>query len=101
MSKPNSPNSSGAPSDEHPDLSHITFGIFVASLRDSALVDLGQAPHSDGTISKNLPLARQTLDILALLEEKTHGNLTGPEEHLLTQVLLDLRERLEEASRTG
>jgi hypothetical protein len=41
----------------------------------------------------NLPLARQTIDILAMIEEKTRGNLTGEEERLLHQILFDLRMR--------
>jgi hypothetical protein len=41
----------------------------------------------------NLPLARHTIDLLGVLEEKTRGNLSGEEERLLSQVLFDLRTR--------
>jgi hypothetical protein len=44
-------------------------------------------------------MARQTIDLLGLLEEKTKGNLTGAEERLLTQVLFDLRMRFVEAQK--
>jgi hypothetical protein len=40
---------------------------------------------------KNLPLAKQTIDILGMLEEKTRGNLSGDEENLLKSMLHDLR----------
>jgi len=77
----------------------MDFTVFVMSLSHSALVDLGDAPQPDGTTSKNLALARQTIDILGLLQDKTKGNLTGAEERLLTQVLHDLRMRFVEVSR--
>jgi hypothetical protein len=51
------------------------------------------ADPSTGAPSINLPLARQTIDLLNLLEQKTRGNLTGEEERLFTQVLYDLRMR--------
>ena len=43
-------------------------------------------------------MARQTIDLLALIQEKTHGNLTGAEEQMLTQALYDLRLRFVEVS---
>jgi hypothetical protein len=55
---------------------------------------LGEAPHPEGnTVELNLPLAKQTIDLLGLLEERTKGNLTGAEERLMTQILFDLRLR--------
>lgn len=75
-------------------LPSIDFSTFVLSLSHSALVHLGDAPDpASGQQDANLPLARQTIDLLALLEEKTQGNLTGAEERLLTQTLYDLRMR--------
>jgi hypothetical protein len=65
-----------------------------------ALMHLGQAPHPEtGSVEKTLPLARQTVDLLAMLEEKTKGNLSGDEERLLTQILFDLRMRYVELSK--
>jgi len=46
-----------------------------------------------------LPLARQTIDLLAMLDEKTKGNLTGDEERMLAQILFDLRMRYVEVSK--
>jgi uncharacterized protein DUF1844 len=81
-------------------LPSIDFSTFVVSLSHSALTHLGDAPQPDGSIEKDLTLARQTIDILGLLQEKTAGNLKGDEERLLTQVLYDLRMRFIEVSRS-
>jgi hypothetical protein len=78
----------------------IDFSTFVLSLSHSALVHLGDAPSPEGRPQeRNLPLARQTIDLLAILQEKTKNNLTGEEERLLDQVLLDLRLRFVEVSK--
>lgn len=82
-------------------LPQIDFATFIVSLSHSALSHLGDAPQPDGSVEKDLNLARQTIDILGLLQEKTHGNLTGDEERLLTQVLYDLRMRFVEVSRSS
>ncbi len=81
---------------DSPDLPHIDFSTFVVSLSHSALVHLGDAAEADGSVQKDLPLARQTIDILALLQDKTKGNLDGDEERLLNQVLYALRLRFVE-----
>ncbi len=81
-------------------LPKLDFATFVLSLSHSVLVHLGEAPHPDGDAPEpDLPLARQTIDLLGLLEEKTKGNLTGDEERLLSQVLFDLRMRFVEISK--
>ena len=83
------------------ELPSIDFSTFVLSLSHSALLHLGEAPHPDtNRLEKNLPLARQTIDLIALLEEKTKGNLTGDEERLLHQILFDLRMRFVELTKT-
>jgi len=85
---------------EQADLPSIDFSTFVLSLSHSALVNLGDAPSPvDGRQDENLPMARQTIDLLALLELKTSGNLTGEEERVLQQALYDLRLRYVEVSR--
>jgi hypothetical protein len=81
-------------------LPKLDFATFVLSLSHSVLMHLGEAPLPEGEIDqKDLPLARQTIDLLGLLEEKTKGNLTGDEERLLSQVLFDLRMRFVEVSK--
>ena len=79
----------------------VEFTTFVLSLSHSALMHLGEAPDPEtgGVVQKNLLLARQTIDLIAMLEEKTKGNLTGDEERLLAQILFDLRMRYVEKSK--
>ena len=82
--------------DEHLDeaLPPLDFNTFVLSLSTTVLASLGVIPEPDGVRhAVNLPFARQTIDLLALLQTKTKGNLTGEEERLLNQVLVDLRMR--------
>ncbi len=73
-------------------LPKIDFSTFVLSINSSALVQLGllEDPAS-GQKTKNLPLAKQTIDLLAMLEEKTKGNLTSDEENILKNILYELR----------
>jgi hypothetical protein len=81
------------------DLPHVDFTTFVLSLSHSALMHLGEAPLESGELELNLPLARQTIDLVGMLEEKTKGNLTGDEERLIAQILFDLRMRYVERSK--
>lgn len=75
-----------------PQFPEINFSTFVVSLNASALLNLGviEDPAS-GTKNKNLPMAKQTIDILSMLQEKTTGNLSEEEENLLKNILYDLR----------
>lgn len=78
----------------------VDFATFILSLSHSALVHMGEAPSPEtGKPDKNLPLARQTVDVIAMLEDKTKGNLTGDEERLIGQVLFDLRMRYVEQTK--
>lgn len=78
----------------------ISFSTFVLSLASTTLIHLGEAPHPEGGAPRvDLVLARQTLELLDLLREKTKGNLTGDEERLFASVLADLRLRFVEKSR--
>ena len=73
----------------------IDFYTFVLSLASSAFVHLGDAPHPETgePVPANLPLAKQAIDILAMLREKTKGNLTAEEERFMENLLTDLRFR--------
>jgi PBP1b-binding outer membrane lipoprotein LpoB len=77
---------------QEPPLPQINFPTFVASLNASALVHLGviEDPVS-GKAEKNLPMAKQTIDILSMLQEKTSGNLNPDEAEMLKSILYDLR----------
>ena len=81
-------------SEEQPQLPEINFQTFIFSLNASALVQLG-AMEDPATAKKekNLPLAKQTIDMLSMLKEKTSGNLAEEEEELLKHILYDLRMR--------
>jgi hypothetical protein len=74
------------------DIPPVDFNILVLSLNTSALIHLGETGTAEpGPV--DLPLARNAIDMLCMLEVKTRGNLTGEEERLLNQVLFDLRLR--------
>ena len=74
------------------DLPAINFSTFIFSLNSSALVHLGAiADPITGSMHKELTIAKQTIDILAMLKEKTKGNLTDDEDKLLSHILHDLR----------
>jgi hypothetical protein len=75
-------------------LPEINFINFLFSLSTSVLIQLGeiQDPVSE-EIAKNLPLAKQTIDLIGMLKEKTKGNLTPDEEKLIENILYDLRIR--------
>jgi hypothetical protein len=70
----------------------LNFATFIFSLNSSALVQLGMMEDPmTGEKTKNLPLAKQTIDILSMLEEKTRGNLDVDEAAMLKNILYDLR----------
>ncbi len=76
------------------DLPEIDFPSFIFSLSTSALLHLGEiADPATQQKEKNLSLAKQTIDILGMLREKTRGNLTPDEEKILDSILADLRWR--------
>ncbi|UCG07973.1 MAG: DUF1844 domain-containing protein [Desulfobacterales bacterium] len=82
----------GEKHEEELQLPEINFPTFVASLNASALVHLGVIDDpATGMKSKNLPMAKQTIDILSLLQQKTEGNLTKEETDMLKNILYDLR----------
>jgi len=73
-------------------LPEINFATFIFSLNSSVLVHLGLINDpATGKKVKNLAIAKQTIDILGMLEEKTEGNLTEDEESMLKNILYDLR----------
>ena len=83
-----------------PPLPTLNFATFIFSLNSSALVQLGMIEDPmTGDKAKNLPLAKQTIDILSMLEEKTRGNLTGEESGFIDNILTDLRLRYVKTSK--
>ncbi|MCM2334037.1 MAG: DUF1844 domain-containing protein [Anaeromyxobacteraceae bacterium] len=79
----------------------MDFFTFILGLGSSAFVHLGDAPHPETgqAAAPDLALAQQTIDVLAMLAEKTKGNLTPQEDALMGQLLRDLRLRFVERSR--
>ena len=71
----------------------IDFPTFLISIGSSALIHMGEAPDptSGEKAPVNLPLAQQSIDLLALLQEKTKGNLQPDESRFLETLLYDLR----------
>jgi Domain of unknown function (DUF1844) len=75
-------------------LAEINFSSFILSLSTSALMHLGEVPDPiTQKVDKSLPLAKQSIDLLGMLSEKTRGNLTPDEEKLIDHLLTDLRWR--------
>jgi uncharacterized protein DUF1844 len=81
-------------------MSELSFTAFVLSLASTAAVHFGDLPDpgSGKKSAVNLEGAAQMIEILALLDQKTRGNLTAEERQVLEQVLYELRMRFVEAS---
>lgn len=81
-------------------LPEIDFVNFLLSLSTSALIQLGEIPDPmTNETAQNLPLAKQTIDLIGMLKEKTKGNLTADEEKAADYLLYDLRMRYVKAAR--
>ena len=77
-----------------PPLPELNFSSFILSLSSSALLHFGEIPDPvTNKKQRNLTMAKQTIDILGILKEKTSGNLTKEEQSLLDNLLYDLRIR--------
>ncbi len=80
-------------------LPEISFVNLIFSLSTSVLIQLGeiQDPVSQG-LAKNIPLAKQTIDLIGMLKEKAKGNLSSDEEKVIETILYDLRMRYVKAA---
>lgn len=82
----------GQRSGQEPCMPPVSFITFILSLAQSAMVLMGEAPDPEsGRTLSNLPEAKHTIDILAMLDCKTRGNLTSEEKEVLDSLLCDLR----------
>jgi hypothetical protein len=80
----------------------IDFATFILSLATSAQVHLGAiANPQTSKLETNLPLAKETIDLLEILKEKTKGNLTNDEGRLFEHLLYDLRMMYVEKNKQG
>ena len=81
-----------AQSGKEPCFPPVSFITFALSLAQSAMVLMGEAPDPEsGSVMRNLAQAKHTIDILAMLECKTRGNLTEEEAGVLSNLLCELR----------
>lgn len=77
----------------------VNFASFVVSLAGSAMMHLGLAPDPGaGGTAVNLPVARNTIDLLAVLKEKTAGNLDEEEDQLLSTLIEELEGKYQAAA---
>ena len=90
---------------DHHDHSHgdphqeINFSTFVMGLTTQALMHLGEIAEPGQPQIPDLPAAKQMIDLLGILRDKTKGNLDAAEDQLLASMLYDLRMRYVEVSR--
>jgi Domain of unknown function (DUF1844) len=86
--------SSPKPEAERAPFPEVTLATFIFSLSSSALVHLGEIPEPETNATRlDLSMAKQIIDTLGMLQEKTKGNLDTDEDRLLKSVLYDLRMR--------
>lgn len=80
------------PEEQASPLPEVDFASFIVSLATTAQVSLGNIPNPEtGLTAPNLPAAKQFIDILGMLRDKTKGNLTEQEGKLIENVLFTLR----------
>lgn len=90
--KPNEDAGHDAPQQKSSEQFEINFSTFVLSLTSSAFYYLGDIPDpTTGQIQENLPAVKQTIDILAMLKEKTQKNLNVEETKLIEQLIYELQ----------
>ncbi|HPR65186.1 MAG TPA: DUF1844 domain-containing protein [Thermoanaerobaculia bacterium] len=67
------------------------FSSFVMGLYTSAAIQMGLMTLPNETIEPDLTMAKQTIDLLELIRDKTHGNLTDTEQKLIDDLLAELQ----------
>ena len=76
----------------------INFSTFVISLSTQVLMHLGEIANPlSGKVETDVPVAKQMIDILGMLRDKTRGNLNASEDRLMEDILFDLRMKYVEA----
>ncbi|MBW1705338.1 MAG: DUF1844 domain-containing protein [Deltaproteobacteria bacterium] len=84
---------------ERPPLPEVNFSTLIFSLSSSTLFHFGEiADPQSGEKKKDLPLAKHAIDTIAMLKEKTKGNLTEEEQKFIDSVLNDLQWRYVKAA---
>jgi hypothetical protein len=77
----------------------LTFSGFILSLATTAAVHFGDIadPNTGDRAEPNLAAAAQMIELIAMLQERTKGNLIEPEERLMDDLLYELRLRFVQA----
>lgn len=89
-----SPSSSDTSKDSTSSLPEMNFSSFIFSLSTTVMYHFGDFPDpANGEAKRNLPAAKQTIDILSILKTKTEGNLDEHEKRMLDTILYELRMR--------
>ncbi len=84
--------------EEQAALPEINFSTFVISLSTQALMHLGEIANPlTGKVEPDRAVAKQMIDIIGMLREKTRGNLNSGEDRLMEDILFDLRMKYVEA----
>lgn len=107
-SPPEEPKSSSSPqvdtqhSAPPPPRPEISFSSFILGLSTQALIYMGEIPPAPGQPPQtDLAAAQQMIDVLAMLKQKTAGNLDTGEAMMLENALFDLRMRYVELAKKG
>ena len=90
--------SPGKAEEQQTALPEINFSTFIISLSTQALMHLGEIANPlTGKVEPDRPVAKQMIDIIGMLREKTRGNLNSGEDRLIEDILFDLRMKYVEA----
>jgi hypothetical protein len=96
--KPREAPGEAASEGHHEALPEINFSTFVISLSTQALMHLGEIANPvSGKVDADVPAAKQMIDLLGMIKEKTSGNLNANEDRLMQDILFDLRMKYVEA----
>jgi hypothetical protein len=83
-------------------MGEMSFATFMVGLSTQALVHLGEMPDpQSGRAAEDLLAAEQVIDLIAMLQDKTRGNLDDGETQLVQSILFELRMKYVERARHG
>lgn len=89
-----------APAPSRPD--GVDFATFLLSLGMSARIHMGTVPDPlTGKTEKNLDIARQNIDLLVVLRDKTRGNLNSDEQAMMERLLADVQMEFVRINKAG
>ncbi len=93
--------SEGEHAHAHGERPPMSFAIFIQSLAHQAMMGLGIVPWPDsGLVKAELDLAKETIDVLVILKDKSKGNLTKEEQVMLDSLLYQLQIAFVEISKS-